>query len=169
MAFLKLGVLTGSYSIKFYGWMAFISFAVGLPVGAFSFWWAAKGRFTIDSMAFAFSFYEIGRLTAFGYVATLVLLVKLGTLRGITRPLAAVGQMAFSNYILTSVVCTTIFEGYGLSLFGKLQRYQLYGVVLLVWLVILGVSPVWLRRFRFGPLEWIWRSLTYWKKQPFRI
>jgi hypothetical protein len=48
------------------------------------------------------------------------------------------------------------------------QRYQLYGIVFFVWLVILIVSPFWLRRFRFGPLEWLWRSLTYWEKQPFR-
>jgi uncharacterized protein len=77
--------------------------------------------------------------------------------------------MAFSNYILTSLICTTIFEGYGFGLFNKLQRYQLYGVVLAVWIVILVISPIWLRYFRFGPLEWLWRSLTYWKKQPFRI
>ena len=77
--------------------------------------------------------------------------------------------MAFSNYILTSVLCTTIFEGYGFGLFGKLQRFQLYGIVLLVWAVILIVSPIWLRHFHFGPLEWVWRSLTYWKKQPFRV
>jgi hypothetical protein len=54
-------------------------------------------------------------------------------------------------------------------LFGKLQRYQLYGVVLFVCAVNLVVSPIWLRHFRFGPLEWLWRSLTYWKKQSFRI
>jgi uncharacterized protein len=77
--------------------------------------------------------------------------------------------MAFSNYILTSLICTTIFEGYGFGFFGKLQRYQLYGIVLAVWAVILIISPIWLRHFRFGPLEWAWRSLTYWKKQPFRI
>ncbi len=87
----------------------------------------------------------------------------------VTRTLAYVGQTAFSNYLLTSLICTTIFEGYGLGWFGKLQRYQLYGVVLGVWAVILIVSPIWLQYFRFGPLEWLWRSLTYWRKQPFRI
>jgi uncharacterized protein len=99
----------------------------------------------------------------------ILLVIKSVALRGVTKRLASVGQMAFSNYILTSVICTTIFEGYGFGLFGKLQRYQLYGVVLVVWIVILIVSPIRLRHFRFGPLEWLWRSLTYWKKQPFRI
>lgn len=169
MAFIKLGVLTGKYSSKFYVWMAFISFAIGLPAHAFSVWWAAKQHFSIESMTLTFGLYEFGRFTAFGYIALLLLLVKSGALRAATKTLAAVGQMAFSNYILTSLICTTIFEGYGFGLFGKLQRYQLYGVVLVVWLVILVLSPIWLDHFRFGPLEWVWRSLTYWKKQPFRI
>ena len=72
-----------------------------------------------------------------------------------------------SNYSLTSLICTTIFEGYGFGLFGKLQRYQLYGIVLFVWTLVLVVSPVWLCHFRCGPLQWAWRSLTYRKKQPF--
>jgi uncharacterized protein len=113
--------------------------------------------------------YELGRFTAFGYVGVLMLLVKFGALRAVTSTLGYVGRMAFSNYILTSLICTTIFEGYGFGLFGKLQRYQLYYVVAAVWLVILVISPIWLRHFRFGPLEWLWRSLTYWKRQPFRI
>jgi len=111
--------------------------------------------------------YEIGRVTAFGYIAVLLLFIKLNLWSSATARLAAVGRMAFSNYIFTSVICCILFDG--LRLFGKLQRYQLYGVVLFVWAAILVVSPIWLRHFRFGPLEWLWRSLTYWKKQPFRI
>jgi uncharacterized protein len=168
IAFLKLGVLTGKLSNKFYVWMALISLAIGLPAHAFSVWWAAKEHFSLESMTLTFAVYEPGRFTAFAYIALLVLIMKSGALRGATKTLAAVGQMAFSNYILTSLICTTIFEGYGFALFGKLQRYQLYGVVLAVWVVILIISPIWLRYFRFGPLEWAWRSLTYWKKQPFR-
>ena len=169
IALIKLGVLSGSRPTRFYIWMALIGFAVGLPAHSWSVWWAARNHFTIDSQSFTFVAYEFGRFTAFGYIALLILAVKLGALRRVTRRLAAVGQMAFSNYILTSLICTTIFEGYGFGLFGKLQRYQLYGVVLFVWIVILTWSPIWLRYFRFGPLEWAWRSLTYWKKQPFRI
>jgi uncharacterized protein len=169
IAFLKLGVLTGSRSTRFYLWMALIGFGIGLPAHSWSVWYAARNHFTIQSQGFTWFAYEFGRFTAFGYIALLVLAVKHGLFRSATRTLAAVGQMAFSNYILTSLICTTIFEGYGFGLFGKLQRYQLYGVVLFVWIVILTWSPIWLRHFRFGPLEWAWRSLTYWKRQPFRI
>lgn len=91
-----------------------------------------------------------------------------GWLRSLTTRLAAVGQMAFTGYILTTVISITIFEKWGFGLYGKLQRWQLYEVVLGVWVILLAISPVWLKYYRFGPLEWLWRSLTYWKKQPMR-
>jgi uncharacterized protein len=77
--------------------------------------------------------------------------------------------MALTNYVTHSVVCALVFTGYGLGLYGRLERYQTYYVVLALWVFQLIVSPLWLRRFRFGPLEWAWRSLTYWKRQPMRV
>jgi len=77
--------------------------------------------------------------------------------------------MALSNYLLTSVLCTALFEGSGFGLFARLQRAQLLYVVVPVWLLQLGVSPIWLRHFRFGPMEWVWRSLTHWRLQPMRL
>ena len=65
-----------------------------------------------------------------------------------------------------SVICTLFFFGYGLNYFAELQFYQLYFVVAAIWILQLIASPLWLQRFRFGPLEWVWRSLTYWKLQP---
>jgi uncharacterized protein len=168
IAMIKTGVLSGAYSRKFYLWMALISFAIGVPADCWAIWWVSSHHFTIDAFSLTLSEYEFGRFTAFGYIALMLLAIKSGVLRGATRTLAYVGQMALSNYILTSLICTTLFEGYGFGLFGKLQRFQLYGIVFFVWLVILTLSPYWLRRFRFGPLEWIWRSLTYWTKQPYR-
>jgi uncharacterized protein len=101
-------------------------------------------------------------------MALLMIVVKAGALKWLTSRLSAVGQMAFSNYITHSVVCGFLFYGYGLGLMGQLQRYQLYFIVLAIWTVQLIVSPIWLRHFQFGPLEWGWRSLTYWKRQPMR-
>ena len=83
--------------------------------------------------------------------------------------LGAAGRMAFSNYIFLSVVTAFLFTGYGFAMYGKLQRYQLYYVVAAIWIFQLIASPIWLRHFRFGPLEWCWRSLTYWKRQPMRL
>ena len=77
--------------------------------------------------------------------------------------------MAFSNYIFHSIVCSTIFTGIGFGFFGKLQRYQLYYVVAALWVFQLIASTIWMRYFQFGPLEWCWRSLTYWKRPPMHI
>ena len=76
--------------------------------------------------------------------------------------------MALTNYLIKTFLCTTLFIGYGLGWFGTLGRGQLYGVVLGVWCLELVASTLWLRSFRFGPAEWAWRSLTYWKLQPLR-
>jgi uncharacterized protein len=77
--------------------------------------------------------------------------------------------MAFTNYLMQTVICTTIFYGYGLGLFGKLDRFPLLFFVFAIWILQLIVSPIWLRHFRFGPLEWSWRVLSYWKWHPFKI
>jgi uncharacterized protein len=102
-------------------------------------------------------------------VAVIMLICKSGVLTFVTRPLAAVGQMALTNYIMHSVVTMFVFMGFGFGLFGQLARHQLYYVVGSIWLFQLIASPIWLRFFHFGPLEWLWRSLTYKTVQPFRI
>jgi uncharacterized protein len=76
--------------------------------------------------------------------------------------------MAFSNYLGTSLIMTTIFYGYGLGWFGALHRAQLYWLVLGQWLLILGWSPWWLRHFRYGPFEYVWRSLSRGRLVSFR-
>ena len=76
--------------------------------------------------------------------------------------------MAFTNYIMQSVICTLIFNGYGLGLFGQIDRWQGVIVIVLVWVMQLWYSPLWLAKFRFGPLEWLWRTLTYFRLQPLR-
>jgi uncharacterized protein len=101
------------------------------------------------------------------HVAALILLYKSGFFQALFRRLEAVGQMAFTNYIMHSVICTLFFFGYGLNYYAELEYYQIYFVVLAIWIVQLIVSPLWLQFFLFGPLEWVWRSLTYWKLQPF--
>ena len=76
--------------------------------------------------------------------------------------------MALSNYLMHTLFGTTLFYGYGFGLFGRLERYQVLLVAIAIWALQLWLSPVWLRHFRFGPMEWLWRSLTYWQRQPMR-
>jgi uncharacterized protein len=89
-------------------------------------------------------------------------------LKFLQTALSAVGKLALSNYLIHTIICTTFFLGFGFGMFGKLQRHELYYVVLSIWVIQLIYSPIWLRYFKYGPAELAWRSLTYLKKQPFR-
>lgn len=110
-----------------------------------------------------------GPLLSMGYAATTVLLVQRETWRRRLAPLAAAGRMALTNYLLQSLIFTMIFYGYGLGLFGQVGA----AIGLLLCVIIYGLqipfSIWWLRRFQFGPVEWLWRTLTYLKPQPMRV
>jgi uncharacterized protein len=106
---------------------------------------------------------------ALAHVSVVMLVCQSGILAFLRRRLAAVGQMAFSNYLMQSIICTLIFYGYGLGLYGRFGRFELMAFVVGVWALQLGYSQWWLQKFRFGPAEWLWRSLTYLKRQPFRL
>jgi uncharacterized protein len=83
----------------------------------------------------------------------------------VRRRVEAVGRTAFSNYIFQSLVCTTLFYATGLALFGTMSRASLFGIVAGLWTLQLFGSSAWLARWRMGPLEWIWRRLTYGRSQ----
>jgi uncharacterized protein len=76
--------------------------------------------------------------------------------------------MALTNYLIHTIVFTLIFYGWGLGLYGKFGQSELILFVLGMWLLQLWLSPWWLARYNFGPMEWLWRSLTYAKKQPMK-
>jgi uncharacterized protein len=107
-------------------------------------------------------------LASVGYAAAIVLVVERGALAGLRRSLAAVGQMALSNYLFHSVVTSVIFLGWGFGLAGRFDYAEQLLIVPAIWAFQLVISPVWLRHYRFGPAEWLWRSLTYWQLQPMR-
>ena len=101
---------------------------------------------------------------ALGYAALIVLWSRGGG-RVVGR-VAAVGRAAFSNYLVTSLVCTAIFYGWGLGLYGDVSRAEAWLVVPGVWALMLFWSKPWLERYRYGPLEWLWRSLARGRPQP---
>ena len=169
MALYKLGVLQGERSSGFYVRLAVVGYAIGLSVNALSMYGMITSNYDIVATIFWNVPHQIGRVAvALAHAAMIILLVKGAWMRWLTDRLAAVGQMAFSNYISHSIIYALVFYAPGLRLFGQLQRYQLYYLVVGMWILSLAISPIWLRYFRFGPLEWCWRSLTYWQRQPMR-
>ncbi len=167
MALFKLGVLTNERPARLYWAMLMGGYAVGISVNILETRWVIDHQFSALAFAQSNISYDLGRLTmTIGHLGALLLFVRSGALGWLRRAFAAVGQMAVTNYLTHSVVCGIFFIGLGF--YGELQRYQLYYVVLAVWVAQLIVSPLWLRHFRFGPVEWLWRSLTYLKRQPMR-
>ncbi len=100
-------------------------------------------------------------LMAISYIAVIAIWSKNNGLRWLQRSFIAAGRMAFTNYILTSVICGFIFYGHGFGLFGTFDRLEQLVVVIGVWIVLLTISPLIMRRFKQGPLEWLWRKVTY--------
>ena len=107
-------------------------------------------------------------LVAFGHIGAVLLIVKSGALQAVVQRFAAVGRMALSNYLTHSLVMTSLFYGYGLGLYAELPRVGQQGIVAVLIGLQLLLSPWWLKHFRFGPAEWLWRSLTYRQRQPMR-
>jgi uncharacterized protein len=168
MALLKLGILNNARSLRFYIILALIGYGVGLSLSAYHAMMLAENNFLRGPLLFWFHIsYNLDRLlVTLGHLALLMSIIQLGWLRWLTSGLAAVGQMALTNYLMQSAICTTLFYGYGFGCYGRLHYYELFYVVLAIWAVQLLISPLWLRFFRFGPIEWIWRSLTYLRLQP---
>ena len=168
MGLMKLGVFSAQRSRRFYLWMVGLGYGLGLPLMVFDAIELIRHRFSVDYFMHGGVFYNaFGSLVvALGHVGLLMLVVQSGALRWLTDRLAAVGRMALSNYLFDSIVCTTLFYGYGFGLFGQINRTGLAAIVLTIWITQLLISPIWLRYFRYGPAEWLWRSLTYWRLQP---
>ena len=178
LALFKWGFFTGTWQNDSYWKVMGVGYGLGLAMVSYSFYYdylnystmeanlARMEKVPIEWVGLIYPFQRI--LLVMAHASALILLYQAGRAKGLFARLEAVGRMAFSNYIMHSVICTLFFFGYGLNYYGSLEFYQIYYVVLAIWLLQLIVSPLWLKQFYFGPLEWLWRSLTYWKIQPMR-
>ena len=178
LALYRWGFLTGSWTDRDYWRVMLIGYGLGLPLVCYSFYHSYRVSPNVDAMlvrmlttpiewtGVIYPFQRI--LLVMAHASALIMMYKAGVFRRLFQRLEAVGQMAATNYVTQSIICTLVFFGYGLNWFGELQFYQLYFVVLAIWVLQILVSPMWLRAFHFGPLEWLWRSLTYRRLQPFR-
>jgi uncharacterized protein len=171
MGLMKMGVFSAKRSRRFYLWMMALGYGIGLPLMIFDANQLISHKFSGTYEMHGGLYYNFfgSMVVALGHVGLVMLIVQSGALAWLTKRLAAVGRMALSNYLTHSIVCTTLFYGYGFGLFGTINRTGLAAIVLVIWVSQLLISPIWLRHFRYGPAEWLWRSLTYWKRQPMRV
>jgi uncharacterized protein len=168
MGLMQLRIFAAERSFRFYARLAVLGYLLGLPLVGYGIYDMTSHDFDVlRQYLWSGHFNYVGSLfVALGHAGVVMLICKAGLLSWLTARLAAVGRMALSNYLMQSILCTTLFEGWGFGLFGQLDRTGLLGVVAAIWLIQLTVSPLWLRYFRFGPMEWLWRSLTYWRRYP---
>lgn len=164
----RLGFFTLGWSNRAYAAMIAIGYGVGIPVMTWLCWSTVRADFepAVQHWFFAWTG-SVRPLIALAHASVLMLIVRAGAVKWLVSRLEAAGRMAFSNYLMTSIITSFVFCGYGLGLYGQLERAELYWVVLGVWAFILLWSKPWLARFRYGPFEWLWRSLVMWKPQPF--
>jgi uncharacterized protein len=169
MALFKWRVVTGEQPRPVYQRMAVTGFLVGLPIVAFGIWrnfaagWDARYSFFFGSQ---FNYWG-SIIVDMGWMGAVMLACSSTGLAGLKAALAALGRTAFSGYILQTLICSALFYGNGLGLFGAVSRVQQISIVVAIWIVQLVLAPLWIRRFAYGPLEWLWRSLTYWQRMPF--
>lgn len=171
MALFKNRFLLGEASIKWYWGMCIL----GLGLGMLLTWYVLQQIVHVNYSKYDYvkqvpvELYELVRsLRSVGVLGLIMLLYRSGVFQWFFDLMRPVGQMAFTNYLTQSFMCGLFFYGVGSGMFGRLEYYQIYYVVAGVWALQITWSHIWLRYFQFGPLEWLWRSLTYWKLQPMR-
>jgi uncharacterized protein len=170
MALYKWGVFAARRSSAFYWKLAIVGLAAGIPTILYGIY-----RNQASNWDVRYSFFFGGQynywgslLVSLAYIGLVMLACKSPALERVRRPLAAAGRMAFTCYLGETLICTTIFYGHGLGFFGSVDRVGQILITFTVYIFLLIFSMLWLRRFRYGPFEWVWRSLTYWKWEPMR-
>jgi len=178
MALYKWKFFTNGWPLKNYVYTVIIGYGIGLPLVIYNYYYAFKippgseallhymETHPVQWNNLIYPFQRI--LLVMAHASLIMLILRAGLWRNLTRRLAAVGQMAFTNYIMQTVLCTLFFFGYGLDYYAEIEFYELYFFVAAIWIIQLFISPIWLKSYLFGPLEWIWRSLTYLQIQPFK-
>ncbi|MDB2264546.1 DUF418 domain-containing protein [Halorubrum ezzemoulense] len=169
MALYRRGVLTGERSTVFYRRLV-AGGVVGVGIVVAGVAYIEANDWSAGAALYWRQFNYVGSLlVAGGYVGLVTLFVRWRGEGLVARALAAVGRTAFTNYLLQTVIATTVFYGHGLGLFGSVSRVEAMGIVVAIWAVQVPLSVIWLRYFRFGPVEWVWRTLTYGEAQPLRL
>lgn len=167
MGLFRLGFFTLTWPTRAYAAVIAVGYMIAAPVTAWMAWRVAGSGFDAMLIHEMNIWSAAPRLfIALAHAAVVMLVVRAGALRWLVDRLAAAGQMALTNYLMSSIVAVLLFDGWALGLFGELQRYQLYFVVFGVWAAILLWSKPWMATFHYGPFEWAWRSLVQWKPQP---
>lgn len=170
MALFRSGFFSGEWARRDYWRVVLAGFGLTIPLYIPLVMWIQATGFSPVTLSAteAIHLTLLRPFLSMAWASLVILFVTSGVLAPLATRLAAAGRMAFSNYLGTSLLTTTFFYGFGFGWFGYLSRVELYWVVLAVWAIILLWSKPWLDHFRYGPFEWLWRSLARGKLQPLK-
>lgn len=170
MALFRSGLLRGAWSLERLARWRNRCLAVGIIANLALLWWQfSSGLNPITLLAATFWLsVPFDFIMSVGYAALFMGLAQRFATSAIMARVAATGRAAFTNYLGTSLCMAALFYGWGFGLYGHLSRIEVYGPVLGMWAIMLLWSKPWLDRYRFGPLEWLWRSLARLQVQPMR-
>ncbi len=168
MGLFRLGFFTLKWSNRAYGTMIAVGYLIAAPVTAWLAWRIWQSGFDPMVRQSLMTWQGATRtLIALAHASVLLLIIRAGWIQALVNRLAAAGRMAFSNYLMTSIITTLVFTSPGLALYGHFSRFGQLIVVAGVWAFILIWSKPWMERFHYGPFEWVWRSLVRLRPQPF--
>jgi uncharacterized protein len=146
---------------------AFFGVGIGLVIHSWMILGIYENPLDPVRLQFFLIFSNLGRLPfVVGYLSLIILVFRPSIFRPIGDWMVAVGRLALSNYLISSIIGAFVFYGFGLALFNQLSRLQVLFVIIVVWIGQVVFSVIWIKRFHYGPFEWLWRSLTYFKAQP---
>jgi uncharacterized protein len=163
MAAFKTGIIDGQKTASFYLKMSFWGFAIGIPLSVWGLVMLQQHNFEATYSLF------LGRIpnhiaTLFivaGYVGVVTWCCHVEKFPRLQTSLSAVGKMALTNYIGQTVIAGFVFYGFGLGLDGQMDRFELLCIMFAIWAIQIVGSVIWLKYFIYGPVEWLWRSLSY--------
>lgn len=170
MALYKLGAVQAQWPGTRYAALIALALIVGVPLVHAGNLQMAAAEWSVQAVKFDGMIYNYwaAPLVALGWIGFVMLWCQSGRAPRLRHALSCVGRMALTNYILQTLIAVSVFYGYGLGWFGQVERTGQLAFVLVVWALQLAWSPLWLQHFRYGPLEWLWRSVTYGAMQPMR-
>jgi uncharacterized protein len=177
MALLKLRVFDASRSSRFYRNMMWLGYGIGIPLAALAIHediaenGGMSARFGVTTWGpwQATAMMLASAAAALGHVGLVMQICRSNRFPRVRNALAATGRMALTNYLGQTLICVLVFDGWALGQWGRWGIAPQLGLVIAICAAQLILSPIWLRWFQFGPMEWLWRSLTYWERQPMRV
>ena len=165
----RTGFITGKKSCGCYVKAMIIGLVIGTAVNGYLIHFSLERNFDMPAQMFFMSIIDFSRIAlSISFISMVHIIMKMGVLKSMVEALASVGKMALSCYLAQSLIALILFNGFGFDLYNKFGRAELMIFVVGIWAILIIFSHFWLKSYKYGPAEWLWRSLSYGRKLSIR-